>query len=38
MMTNVVDCDAAQLTVGMPLRVVYQRLTGDVTVPMFTAA
>jgi uncharacterized OB-fold protein len=38
MMTNVVECDAAALKVGMALRVRYERLTDDVTVPVFTAA
>jgi hypothetical protein len=38
MMTNVVDCDPAALTVGMPLLVSYRELTPEVTVPVFVPA
>jgi hypothetical protein len=38
MMTNVVDCDPAALTVGMPLRVSYRELTREITVPVFVPA
>jgi uncharacterized protein len=38
MMTNVVDCEADALKVGMPLRVEYRDLTDDATVPVFVPA
>ncbi len=38
MMTNVVDCDADTLEVGMALRVRYEDLTDEVTVPVFVPA
>ena len=34
MMTNLVDCDPAELTIGMPLEVAY-RNEGEITVPVF---
>ena len=38
MMTNVVDCEADALKVGMPLRVDYRDLTDEATVPVFVPA
>jgi hypothetical protein len=38
MMTNVVDCDADALTVGMALRVAYRELDESTTVPVFVPA
>jgi uncharacterized protein len=38
LMTNVVDCEPAALTVGMALRVAYEDRTDEVTVPVFTPA
>jgi hypothetical protein len=38
MMTNVVDCDADTLDVGMELRVAYRAVDDDVTVPVFVPA
>jgi uncharacterized OB-fold protein len=38
MMTNVVDCDAGDLEVGMALRVSYRELTPEVTIPVFVPA
>jgi uncharacterized OB-fold protein len=38
MMTNVVDCEADALKVGMPLRVEYRDLTDEATVPVFVPA
>ena len=38
MMTTVVACDPASLTVGMALRVTYEDRTDDVTVPVFAPA
>jgi uncharacterized protein len=35
MMTNVVDCDPVELTVGMALRVAFEVRSSDVTVPVF---
>lgn len=36
MMTNVVDCDPAELAVGMALRVAFREETDDIHVPVFT--
>jgi uncharacterized OB-fold protein len=38
MMTNVVDCDADTLTVGMSLQVAYRELDDQFTVPVFVPA
>jgi len=38
MMTNVVDCEADALKVGMPLRVEYRDLSDEATVPVFVPA
>ena len=38
MMTNIVDCDAEALTVGMELTVAFEKRTDDVTVPVFRPA
>ena len=38
MMTELVDCDAAQLSVGMPVTVSFRKETDDVTVPVFRLA
>jgi uncharacterized OB-fold protein len=35
MMTNVVDCDAERLRVGMPLQVTYREIAEHVTIPVF---
>ena len=35
MMTNVVDCDFDALEAGMPLDVVFQPISDDVTIPVF---
>jgi hypothetical protein len=38
MMTNIVDCDPAELTVGMPVEVVFRPETDDVTLAVFRPA
>jgi hypothetical protein len=38
MMTNVVDCDDAQLEVGMALRVRYRELDDEFSIPVFAPA
>jgi uncharacterized OB-fold protein len=35
MMTNVVDCDFDALEIGMPLEVLFQQISEDVTIPVF---
>ena len=35
MMTNVVDCEFDALEVGMPLEVLFQEISEDVTIPVF---
>ena len=35
MMTNVVDCDFDALEIGMPLEVLFQEISDDVTIPVF---
>jgi uncharacterized OB-fold protein len=35
MMTNLVDCTADQLSVGMPLEVVFRPVSDDVVLPVF---
>ena len=37
-MTTVVDCDPAALTIGMELQVAYREIDDDVTVPVFVPA
>lgn len=37
-MTNVVQCDPEEVTSGMPVRVVFEPLTDDVTLPKFRPA
>lgn len=34
-MTNIVDCDPADLTIGASLRVDFQELTDEITIPVF---
>jgi uncharacterized OB-fold protein len=38
MMTNVVDCDADTLAVGMDLSVAYRDLDDEITIPVFVPA
>lgn len=38
LMTNVVECDPASLTIGMALRVSFQELSPEVSAPVFTPA
>lgn len=35
MMSNVIDCDPASVTIGMRVRCTYERLNNDVAVPLF---
>jgi hypothetical protein len=35
MMTNVVDCEFDALEIGMPLEVLFQETSEDVTIPVF---
>lgn len=35
MVTNIIDCDPAQVRVGMPVEVTYTELTPEVTLPHF---
>jgi uncharacterized protein len=37
-MTNIVDCDPAQLRVGQPVEVCFQPLTDEITMPVFRPA
>lgn len=37
-MTNMVDCDGSQLSIGMAVRATYQAISDDVTVPVFVPA
>ena len=38
MMTNIVQCDPEQVTIGMPVRVVFEQVTEAVTLPKFRPA
>jgi len=38
MLTNVVDCDADELRVGLPLQVAYRDLDDEFTIPVFVPA
>ena len=38
MMTNVVECPFEQLSVGMPLRVVFRAISDEFTIPVFVPA
>jgi uncharacterized OB-fold protein len=38
MMTNVVDCPFDELAVGMPLRVTFQSISDEYTIPVFVRA
>jgi uncharacterized OB-fold protein len=38
MMTNIVDCDPADLRVGMDLEVTFRQETDEVTLPVFRPA
>lgn len=38
MMSNVVGCDPAMVTVGMPVSVVFERMSDDIAVPKFAPA
>jgi uncharacterized OB-fold protein len=38
LLSSIVDCDNADLRVGMPLEVVFERWTDDVTLPKFRSA
>ncbi len=35
MMTNLVECNPDQVAIGMPVRVVFDPVTEDVTLPKF---
>jgi uncharacterized protein len=37
-MTNIVDCDPAELHVGQPVEVCFQPLTDEITMPVFRPA
>ncbi len=37
-MTNMVDCDGSQLSIGMTVRAAYRAISDDVTVPVFVPA
>jgi uncharacterized OB-fold protein len=38
MMTNVVECPVDELQVGMPLKVTFQPISDDYTIPVFVRA
>jgi uncharacterized protein len=38
MMTNVVECELDDVEIGMPLEVVFQPISDDVTIPVFRPA
>lgn len=38
MMTNIVQCNPEQVTIGMPVRVVFEQVTEAVTLPKFRPA
>ena len=38
MLTNIVDCDPAQVRIGQPVRVVFRPTDGEAIVPMFAPA
>ena len=38
MMTNIVDCDPAQVTIGLPVLVGFERLSDDIALPVFRPA
>ena len=38
MMTNVVDCPFEDLRIGMPLRVTFQAISDEFTIPVFVRA
>ena len=38
MMSNVVDCEPGALKIGMPVEVVFEEVTADVTLPKFRPA
>ena len=38
MMTNIVGCPPEDVRIGMPVTVAFQRLTDDVSIPVFTPA
>ncbi|MBI1818590.1 MAG: Zn-ribbon domain-containing OB-fold protein [Deltaproteobacteria bacterium] len=35
MLTNIVDCDPAQVKIGMPVQVIFEDVTPEVTIPKF---
>ena len=35
MMSNVVECDPDSVAVGMPVRVVFEKWTDEITIPKF---
>jgi uncharacterized OB-fold protein len=37
-LSNVVDCDPARLAVGMPVRVTFEDVTPEISIPRFTPA
>jgi uncharacterized OB-fold protein len=37
-MTNMVDCDGADLSVGMPVKVLYREIADGITAPFFAPA
>lgn len=38
MMTNIVQCEPDQVSIGMPVRVMFDKVTEDVTLPKFRPA
>lgn len=38
MMTNIVDCDLEKVRIGLPVKAVFKKSTGGISVPMFTLA
>ena len=38
MMTNIVECDPEQVTIGMPVRVVFDKVTDEIALPKFRPA
>jgi uncharacterized OB-fold protein len=35
MLTNIIDCDLANLRIGMPVEVVFEDVTPEMTLPKF---
>jgi uncharacterized OB-fold protein len=38
MMSNIVQCDPEHVTIGMPVTVVFEPVTAEITLPMFRPA